>query len=48
MQTREKEGLAETRKKQHVVTVIVTITFYSLSWLSKRKRQINIVIHNFK
>lgn len=46
-----KQWKAEGRQeKQHVVTVIVSITFDSelLSCLSERKRQINIVIHNFR
>lgn len=43
-------GRSGTRKAQHVVTVIVTITFDSeqLSCPVREKRQINIVIHNFR
>lgn len=44
------ERQRRVKKNKHVVTVIVSITFdsESLSCLSKRKRQINIVIHNFR
>ena len=50
-ETQERSGeQREDNKKRHVVTVLVPITFdsESLSCLSKKKRQINIVIHNFR